>query len=56
MRVQKDQQKQSKSPALKKNLKNQNIKAVAKTDRVKNVRAIMTAEAIVRTTLADVVL
>ncbi len=56
MRVQKNQQRQSKSPVQKNNPQNQDIIAVARTSPVKNARVVTTATAIVSTASVDVVL
>ena len=56
MLVQKKQLRQNKKVAQKKNLKNLNIKTVARTSPVKNVKMVPTATAIVSTVLADVAL
>jgi hypothetical protein len=51
MLVPKKQQRPNKNPAQKKNLKNQHIKAVARTSPVKNARMVTTAMAIANTVL-----
>ena len=56
MLVQKKQLRQNKKVAQKKNLKNLNIKAVARTSPVKNARMVTTAMAIASTVLVDVAL
>ncbi|SHM78629.1 hypothetical protein SAMN05444360_117105 [Chryseobacterium carnipullorum] len=56
MLVPKKQPIQNKKVAQKTNLQKQNIKVVARTSPVKNVRMVTTAMAIVNTALVDVVL
>lgn len=56
MLVPKKQLIQNKKVAQKINLQKQNIKVVARTSPVKNVRMVTTAMAIVNTALVDVVL
>ena len=56
MLVPKKQPIQNKKVAQKTNLQKQNIKAVARTSPVKNVKMVTTATAIVSTVLVDVAL